>query len=126
DEGVIHIPAEVPPGATPGATLAASAAIVDSRDRSHPVGATAITVAGLSIDGPETVHEHSVVVSGRAPAGSLVTIAERDVPLGMAVAGPSGRWQTRIDLPERPVGSSYSLHASSDDAGVESTEPIDI
>ncbi|MGB4136620.1 MAG: hypothetical protein WA971_08650, partial [Microbacterium sp.] len=92
------------------------ATITTAQGREYPLGSTVVQVRGVSIEAPDAVRERAVTLSGRAPAGSTVTLFEGEQQVGVAVAGPSGWWEARIaELPVRPIGFSYRFSAQLDD-----------
>lgn len=79
---------------------------------SEPLDPASVPVAAVTATGPATVSVPRVPLSGRAPAGRTVTVADGGVPVGTAVAGPGGVWATTVVLAERPTRPLHRLVAS--------------
>ncbi|WP_157432183.1 carboxypeptidase regulatory-like domain-containing protein [Agromyces italicus] len=112
DTGVLRVTLRVPADASVGVGQRVTALVSAGTGGEHVVGSTVVDVAGVTIHGPERISEFTAVLSGLAPAGAEVSITERGTVVGVATAGPGGRWETRVDLPERRLFWGYEFQAS--------------
>ncbi len=108
--GSVRIVVRVAAGAAAGVDAVVSAQMATGAVR-HWIGSATVRIAGISISGPHSVAAPTAVLSGRAPAGTTVTIHEAAQEIGIAVAGPDGHWEVRVDLPDRPIMWEHRLHA---------------
>jgi hypothetical protein len=103
----------------PGATAVGDiAGAVDLRhteggvDHSERLAPAVVRVAAVTIVGPSNSASTRVPLSGRAPAGNLVSLYDGTTLVGQAVTGPGGYWSTVADLPSRfPVSSDHTVIA---------------
>ncbi|MXG90375.1 carboxypeptidase regulatory-like domain-containing protein [Nocardioides flavescens] len=76
-----------------------------------------VGIAGVTIGGPAVSTTLRVPVSGRAPAGSLVSISDAGVVIGETLTGPGGYWSTAVTVTERRTQPRHSLVAATVVAG---------
>ncbi|MET0525157.1 MAG: fibronectin type III domain-containing protein [Nocardioides sp.] len=68
----------------------------------EPLDPVTVPVAAVTLTGPTTVSAQRIPLSGRAPAGRVVTITDGGTFVGTALAGPGGYWSANVSLVEQP------------------------
>ena len=81
---------------------------------SESVGLGAALVRQVIIDAPRITDVRTLRVSGRAPAGSAVSVTADGVAMATTETTPGGLWQAQITLPETPLPRVWSLVAEAD------------
>lgn len=81
---------------------------------SESVGLGAALVRQGTIDAPRITDVRTLRVSGRAPAGSAVSVTADGVAMATTETTPGGLWQAQITLPETPLPRVWSLVAEAD------------
>ncbi|MFC5470970.1 S-layer homology domain-containing protein [Cohnella suwonensis] len=97
------------------------------------VGAVYLTPVQLTLTAPQRSASQKIYASGRAPAGSRVTVTADGETIGTAEASPVGFWSAAVELPEKPDSSiwrtsiEYELRARvSLASGVLQSEPATV
>lgn len=125
EEGIVRVVLRVPAAQMPGDFQVNAKILVAGTTAAHDLGQAGLRIAEVELVAPKSVSERSALLNGRAPAGSIVSILEDDVPVGIALADPSGRWEARVaELRAVPVGTAYRLRATVEANGVERSSAL--
>lgn len=93
-----------------GTRVQAESELVDADGR-EAVGRAQVLVEPVTLIAPERTASRSLLLSGRAPAGSPVDLYAGAALLGQAVAGPGGLWRHQVELPDVGRTGRYQLRA---------------
>lgn len=74
-------------------------------------GSVIVAVEQISLQAPEVTGNRDLIVTGRAPVGSLVSIYDQDKLLGEALATAAGRWSATVRIGEQGRSSRHKLRA---------------
>lgn len=110
-------------GVEPGSGFNASVNVrstVGGAEVTGLAGSPTVKVAGVTIDGPTRSASNTVVLSGLAPANTVVRVTEARQELGRTLSSAGGRWRLTVTLPDLGPGEIHPVVASVtilDDAG---------
>ncbi|MGI6684950.1 MAG: S-layer homology domain-containing protein [Bacillota bacterium] len=85
------------------------ASIRHSNGQIEVLGTNRVNVVQLRMDAPKEIKNHRIVITGRAPALSMVKVYHDNIILGEAQASPTGFWKTEVNLPEKGDPKWYQL-----------------
>jgi hypothetical protein len=97
-----------------GNTSAASAALTVTIDTTAaaPTGLALAAVSDTGIRGDNLTSATTPTITGRAEAGSVVTLMKGSTPLGTGTADSTGAWSITSSLLEGGTGTAHSLFAT--------------
>ncbi len=75
------------------------------------IGRTTIPTTLISLQAPSTVYSDKLLLNGRAPGGSVVTIYDGHAVIGQTVAYPGGYWNKEVQLSDLGQPSRHLLRA---------------
>lgn len=123
---LLRIAVRTPADQEPGATQPFIFDVSSGGSTWHAASAT-VDIEGLTLVGPSRYKGGLVTVSGRAPAGSRVTVFEGSAAVGVAEARPGGTWSAEVALSRRAAGAVHLLTAEADiDGELQVTPPLGI
>lgn len=76
------------------------------------LGSARVVVEGVQLDAPATSTTRVVTLTGLAPAGSQVALADGATIVGTATASPGGRFRATLELVDRGPRARHHLTAS--------------
>ncbi|TLS51539.1 hypothetical protein FE782_13610 [Paenibacillus antri] len=79
----------------------------ETEPREETVGSVFLTPVAVTLEAPRLSASQDIYVSGRAPAGSQVTIFADRETVGVAEASPGGFWGTTVSLPTKPESAIW-------------------
>jgi hypothetical protein len=83
----------------------------------EPLVPAVVSLSAVTIAGPAIAATPRVPISGRAPAGSLVTVSEGGAVVGEALTGPGGYWTAVVTVSQIGSRTHHSLVAATVVAG---------
>jgi Tol biopolymer transport system component len=98
------------PDSKPGDVASSGASVVVGGVETV-LGTASARIAGLTMVGPTTVSEPSVVLRGQAPPDSVVQLFDGDNQVGSTVATIAGTWRTAVALSDRGPRSNHPMTA---------------
>ena len=95
-----------------------STAVYRSGALSNSLGTAEIYIETISLEADAYTYRRDIHINGLAPAGSLVKIYDRGVPIGEVMASPAGYWNLNVILPgEDGVRYRHELVAATEHGG---------
>ncbi|WP_309119812.1 S-layer homology domain-containing protein [Paenibacillus sp.] len=79
----------------------------ETEPREETVGSVYLTPVSVTLEAPRLSASQNIYVSGRAPAGSQVTIFADRETVGVAEASPGGFWGATVSLPSKPESAIW-------------------
>ncbi|MFE5321939.1 S-layer homology domain-containing protein [Paenibacillus sp. NPDC056579] len=76
------------------------------------LGISWIRLEQLTLEAPKRTTEHTIKVSGRAPAGQTVSVYADDQLVGQTQSTPGGLWYSSVTLPPKPEKGVWSKGSS--------------
>ena len=96
----------------PAGTLPVDVRMHHDGNQDEPLGSTTSQVLGVQLFAAQHSSSSAFAVSGRAPAGAVVTVQTGATQLATATAGPGGLWSAQVTLNPAISGHTYSLTAT--------------